>query len=81
MLEEYGLTEGNFMTDWHSKMSSTLKKPYDDCKQDAHSWSYGNYWENPRANDLLNSFMMNQTTPHLGAWSHLINNERSNHHE
>jgi hypothetical protein len=30
-------------------------------------------------NDQLSSFMMNQTIPHLGAQSCLINNERSNH--
>jgi hypothetical protein len=30
-------------------------------------------------NDLLSSFMTNQTTPHLGAQSYLINNENSNH--
>jgi len=30
-------------------------------------------------NNLLSSFMTNQTTPHLGALSSLINNETSNH--
>jgi len=29
-------------------------------------------------NDLLSSFMMNHATPHLGAWSYLINSESSN---
>jgi hypothetical protein len=32
-----------------------------------------------KMNDRLSSFMMNQATPHLGAHSCLINNERSNH--
>jgi hypothetical protein len=31
-------------------------------------------------NDLLNSIMMNQATPHLRGGSSLINNESSNHH-
>jgi len=33
-----------------------------------------------KMNDRLSSFIMNQATPHLGAQSCLINNERSNHH-
>jgi hypothetical protein len=28
----------------------------------------------------IKSFMMNQVTPHLGAWSSLINSESNNHH-
>jgi len=31
-------------------------------------------------NDLFNSFMMNQATPHLEAWSSLRSNESSNRH-
>jgi len=31
-------------------------------------------------NALLNSFMMNQATPHLRAWSCLINDKSNNHY-
>jgi len=78
MLEEYGSTEGNIMVDYQSKMRLTLENLLMICWQDAHNQSDSS-WKNQISRMIIsNFFMMNQTTPHLGARSGLMNNESSN---
>jgi hypothetical protein len=79
-LSKYGSTKGNIMANWQFKMRLTLENVFDYCWQDVYSQLKDNSWENQISRMvILNSFMMNQTTTHFGAWSGLMNNESSNH--
>ena len=67
------------MADWQSKRRSTLENLLMSFGR-MHTTNQRTMLERiQRMNDLLCSFIMNQATPHLEAWSCLINNESSNH--
>ena len=78
MFEEYGLTEGNFVANWEFKMRSTVKNHLMIIGM-MHTTNQMEVLERiQEVNALLNSFMMNQITPHLRAWSCLINDKSNN---
>jgi hypothetical protein len=78
MFEEYGLTEGNSVANWQFKMKSTVKNHLMIIGK-MHTTNQREVLERiQEVNALLNSFMMNQATPHLRAWSCLINDKSNN---